>query len=180
MILVDCIDVCNDVDLLNILSIFKSLIRLATIIVPVILVIFVMIDIIKTISSGDVDTKKLSKSISKRIIAAVIVFLIFPVVNFVLQTLPISNLKYISYYNCADKAMVLQISKNNADNAINNLNSAISTLQSSKTDENYNEALRLYEIARKEVKKITSKSERETYQKNLQQKRTQINNLRPN
>ena len=81
MILADCVDVCNDIELLNVLSIFKSLIGLITIIVPVILVIFVIIDIIKTISSGDVDTKKLSKSISKRIIAAVAVFLVFPILN---------------------------------------------------------------------------------------------------
>ena len=71
MILANCIDVCNDVELLNILSIFKTLIGLVTIIVPVILVIFVIIDIIKTITSGDVDTKKLWSSISKRVIAAV-------------------------------------------------------------------------------------------------------------
>ena len=37
--------VCNDVELMNIISIFKSLIKFASIIVPVILVVFIIIDI---------------------------------------------------------------------------------------------------------------------------------------
>ena len=128
----NCVNACNDIDLLNILSIFKSLIGLVTIIVPVILVIFVIIDIIKTITAGDVDTKKLAKSIS-----------------------------------CASKSNVLQISINNAQTAISDLSQAISNLKANPNQTTYDEAYRLYEVARKEVNDITGKSEREAYQETL-------------
>ena len=167
-----CVETCSDVELLNILSIFKSIIQLITILVPVILVIFIIVDIIKTVSAGDVDTKKLSKSIAKRIAAAVIVFLVYPIINFVLRVTPLSNTYYISCYNCADQ--VLEISKSNADIAIDNLKAAIETLEKDKTDQNYNEAMQTYEIARQEVKRITEKEEREKYQKNLDNLRDKI------
>ncbi len=163
----NCVNACNDIDLLNILSIFKSLIGLVTIIVPVILVIFVIIDIIKTITAGDVDTKKLAKSISKRVIAAVAVFLVFPIINTVLQILPLSNFYYINCYNCASKSNVLQISINNAQTAISDLSQAISNLKANPNQTTYDEAYRLYEVARKEVNDITGKSEREAYQETL-------------
>ena len=163
----NCVDICVYVELLNILSIFKTLIGLITIIVPVILIIFVMIDIVKTISSGDVDTKKLWGSISKRVIAAVIVFLIFPIINTVLRILPISDLYYIGCYNCASRDNVLQISKNNADNSIADLEQAISILESVPNEQNYNNAYLAYEEARKNVKDITDKDTRETYQTRL-------------
>ena len=41
--------VCEDVQLLNIVNIFKNIINFGTIIVPVVLVVFIIIDIIKTI-----------------------------------------------------------------------------------------------------------------------------------
>ena len=98
--ILSCIEACSDPDIMHIISVFKTLLNIARIAVPVILIIFIMIDIVKTIASGDVDTKKLSKSIIKRIIAAVVVFLIFPIGNFVLQNLPVSDDGYLSCYNC--------------------------------------------------------------------------------
>ena len=98
--ILSCIEACSDEEIMQILSIFKTLLNIARIVVPIILIIFIMIDIIKTIASSEVDTKKLSKSIKNRIIAAVIVFLIFPIGNFILQNLPVSDDGYISCYNC--------------------------------------------------------------------------------
>lgn len=98
--ILSCIEACSDPDIMHIISVFKTLLNIARIAVPVILIIFIMIDIVKTIASGEVDTKKLSKSIIKRIIAAVVVFLIFPIGNFVLQNLPVSDDGYLSCYNC--------------------------------------------------------------------------------
>lgn len=178
MILADCIDVCNDVELLNILSIFKSIIGLVAIVVPVILVIFVIIDIIKTISSGDVDAKKLWNSISKRVIAAVAVFLVFPILNTVLRILPISDLYYISCYNCASRDNVLQISKNNADNSIADLEQAISILRSTPNEQNYNNAYLAYEEARKNVNDIIDKDTRETYQTRLEGYKDTLEDIR--
>ena len=167
MILDSCVEACNDITLLNILSIFKSLINLVRILVPVILVVFVMIDIVKTITSNEVDAKKMWQSTTKKIIAAVIIFLIFPVMNTVLRILPL-NLYYINCYNCADRDNVLSISVSNASNSLNNLRIAVETAESSTSNDNYNNAMRLYEIARKDVQKIIDKDTRENYKTTLE------------
>ncbi len=178
MILDNCVDVCKDIELLNILSIFKTLISLVTIIVPVILVIFVIIDIIKTVSSGEVDTKKLWNSISKRIIAAVIVFLIFPILNTILRILPFSNLYYIECYNCADKDNILQITKTNAETELNKLASLIYKLDNDLTEENYNNAILLFEQARQAIKKVTDKNFKKTYQSELDRYKDKLEEIR--
>lgn len=98
--ILSCIEVCSDEEIMRILSVFKTLLNIARILVPVILVIFIMIDIVKAISSSEVDSKKLTKSIVARLIAAVVVFLVFPIGNFILQNLPVSDDGYISCYNC--------------------------------------------------------------------------------
>lgn len=98
--ILSCIEACSDPDVMHILSIFKTLLNIVRVLVPVILVIFIMIDIVKTTASGEVDTKKLSKSIISRIIAAIIIFLIFPIGNFILENIPSSDTGYISCYNC--------------------------------------------------------------------------------
>ena len=105
--------VCEDPDILNVIYIFVRLINLAVIVTIVILVIMIMVDIIKMISSGDLDTKNGKNSIVKRIVAAVLVFLVPSILNIVLsitgQTfnfgdcLNNSNREYISLAN-ANKA----------------------------------------------------------------------------
>ncbi len=102
MILDSCIEACSDADIMHILSVFKTLLNIVRVLVPVILIIFIMIDIVKTTSSSEVDTKKLSKSIITRVIAAIIIFLIFPIGNFILENIPSADTGYISCYNCVD------------------------------------------------------------------------------
>lgn len=109
----NCEDICKSSELVSLLDIFKSFLELAAILVPVILIIFVMIDVVKTITSGEVDSKKLSKSIITRLIAAVVVFLIPAIINFVFNTLPISSSDFINCYNCIS---------NNNENKENNSN----------------------------------------------------------
>lgn len=170
---------CNDVELLNILSIFKSIINLAIILVPVILTIFVIIDIIKTISSGEVDSKKLSKSISKRLVAAVLIFLVPSLLNFVINLIPMGNLYYIDCYNSATKENVLQISISNADASLSSLDDSVNTLINNKSQSNYNNALLAYDKARKDIKLITDKSSREEYQEKLADYKNKIESNKP-
>ncbi len=170
---------CNDVELLNILSIFKSIINLAIILVPVILTIFVIIDIIKTISSGEVDSKKLSKSISKRLVAAVLIFLVPSLLNFVINLIPMGNLYYIDCYNSATKENVLQISISNADTSLSSLDDSVNTLINNKSQSNYNNALLAYDKARKDIKLITDKSSREEYQEKLADYKNKIESNKP-
>ena len=97
--ILSCIEVCSDEEIMRILSVFKTLLNIARILVPVILIIFIMIDIVKAISSSEVDSKKLTKSIVARIIAAVVVFLILPIGKFVLKNLTIYKDWYFCCYN---------------------------------------------------------------------------------
>ena len=68
--------VCEDPDILNIIYIFTRMLNLV-----VILVIMIIIYIIKIISNNDLDTKKGTKNIMKRVVATIIVFLVPSVVN---------------------------------------------------------------------------------------------------
>ena len=120
----------------------------------------------------------LRNSISKRVIAAVAVFLVFPILNTVLRILPISDLYYISCYNCASRDNVLQISKNNADNSIADLEQAISILRSTPNEQNYNNAYLAYEEARKNVNDIIDKDTRETYQTRLEGYKDTLEDIR--
>ena len=105
--------VCEDPDILNVIYIFVRLINLAVIVTIVVLVIMIIFDIIKMITSGDLDTKNGRKSIVKRIAAAVLVFLVPSILNIVLSVtgqtfnfgdcLNNSNREYISLAN-ANKA----------------------------------------------------------------------------
>lgn len=152
--------VCLDVQLLNIINIFKNLISFGTIIVPVILVIFIIVDIIKTISSNDVDTKKLSKSISKRLIAAVMVFLVPVILNFIINIIPISSSYYLACYKNASKEIIYLIAKDNVDMVLTDLNLAL-------INSNYEKAYLLYEKARLNIKKIPDKDLRNNYNDTL-------------
>lgn len=155
--------VCDDVELMNIISIFKSLINFACIIVPIILVIFLIIDVIKTISSGDVDTKKLSKSITKRLMAAVMVFLVPIILNLVINIIPTGNLYYLACYENASKEKIKLIAEDNVANSLTKLNSALN-------QSDYENSYLLYEETRLNVKKLPDKSKREHYNKLLTEK----------
>lgn len=161
--ILDIVGICNDVELLNILTIFKSLIKLVTIIVPVILVIFVIIDIIKTITSADVDTKKLSKSVSKRVVAAVVVFLVPYIINLAIGIVPTGSFYYLDCYNSAEKSTVINIASNNADNSLNKFKESVDKYINSKSTDDYNEAYKNYEQARQDVKLIPDSGLREYY-----------------
>lgn len=153
-------EICEDVELLNILTIFKSIIKLGTIIVPVILVIFIIIDVVKTISSADVDSKKLSKSITKRLTAAVIVFLIPMILNLVLGLIPVETSYYLACYENANKDKVNSIATDNVNKIMTELNLAF-------TNSDYDSAYILYEQARINIKKIPDKNIRSNYNETL-------------
>lgn len=91
---------CEDPDILNVLYIFKTGINLVTISAIVILVIMIILDVIKVIASADADTKKITNSISKRIIATVIIFLIPSILNIVIQLTG----QTLDYGSCIDNA----------------------------------------------------------------------------
>ena len=165
--------ICTDVDLLGVIFIFKKIISFGCIIVPVILVIFLMIDIVKTISSSEVDTKKLFKSASKRAIAGVVVFLIPTIINFILSIIPMETLYYVDCYNNATDENILYIAENNAITNMNSLNSAL-------LSGDYNTAYLAYEEARVSIKKIPNKEIREEKSEILEHTKIKLESLKGN
>jgi len=164
-------NICTDVEILNVISIFKTIINIACIIVPVILVIMLSIDIIKTISSSEVETKKLYNTIAKRVIAAVIIFLIPALLNLALSVIPMKTSYYLACYNNASKEEILYIAENNAIQDMNNLMTALS-----KND--YDQAYLAYEQARISIKKIPDKEVREQKQATLTSLKAKVDALK--
>jgi len=112
-------------DVLNIVEIVRALLTLITIGVFVGLVIWVVIDVMKTIASGNVDTSQLFKSVSNRILGAVIVILVVPIINIVFGIIEPENFDgdrathlYIAYYHCATTEIILEIRVNDARTAM--------------------------------------------------------------
>jgi len=167
-------NICElDVTILNLLSIFKSIIEFATIITVVVLIVLIIVDIIKAVSSQDVDNKKLFKSISKRAIAAVLVFLVPFIINLAISIIPNGNFKYVDCYKMAEKETVIEIAVENAKKSMQNLNQIINNNGS------YDDAFLAYEQARKDIKLIpNSSSEKEDLEKKLKEAKVKVNNLK--
>lgn len=113
---------CNnlDVELLKIVSILKTLITILQIVVMVALIIWIMIDVIKMISSGDVDNSKLLKTVFKRLIAGALVLLVPAIVVTVINLFAPGESQYDTYYKCANDETVERVSIYQATEAIDN------------------------------------------------------------
>ena len=73
---------CNNTDLLSIIGIAKTVLRVLQIGIPIILLIFGTIDMGKAVMAGDEkEIKAATNVLIKRAVAAVIVFLLFMVVS---------------------------------------------------------------------------------------------------
>ena len=73
---------CNNTDLLSIIGIAKTVLRVLQIGIPIILLIFGTIDMGKAVMAGDdKEIKAATNILIKRAVAAVIVFLLFMVVS---------------------------------------------------------------------------------------------------
>lgn len=167
-------NICTDVEILNVLTIVKTIIEIATIVVPVILTIIVMVDIIKTTASHDVDTKKLFNTISKRLIAAVLIFLVPFLIQLVISLIPSGNYKYIDCYNNAEKEIVEQIAIENVDNSFAKLDELFE-------DGFYNDIYLAYEQARLDVKLIPNNHEKkDEYEEKLKVYKERLDEMKSN
>lgn len=76
---------CENVDLKNIIGVFKFALRIIQFIVPILLILWGTIDLVKSVVAGkEDDIKKNQKTLIKRVISAVIVFLLPIGVNIIL------------------------------------------------------------------------------------------------
>lgn len=170
-------NICTDVQVLNILAIVKNIIEFMTIIVPVILTVFVMIDIVKTIVSQDVDSKKLFKSIGKRAVAAVVIFLIPFIIQLILSIIPDGKFKYVDCYETAEKETIEEIAVNNASDSLIKMEKIISEAKGgTKT---YDDAYVAYEKARQDIKLVPNDSNRKSgFESRLRKAKEQLVSLK--
>lgn len=175
--ILDATNICNDVQILKIITIFKSLISFACIVVPVILVVILIIDIIKTISSSDVDSKKIFKSFSKRIIAAVFVFLIPFIIDFVIGIIPTGKLYYRDCYDVASKDRVRELSYENFTASLKKLENSLEGCNSQKA-QCYTDSRINYAQAKKDYKLIPKGRAKDTAKQNLDAQKKRLDMIK--
>lgn len=123
-----CINItsaCRDVDLLNIISILKTILNILWVGTFVALVIWMMLDIVKAVASGEVDTKKLFGNLSRRLIAAIITILVPIIVHFAVSLLGNSGTMYMDCYSCANKENIDELAIQIAKEKINKVSTSL-------------------------------------------------------
>ena len=85
---------CENSSILSMLLLIKNLLNLLTIIVPIVLILYTMLDLIK--NQIDVD-KKYLKVIGKRFIYAILIFLVPTIINLIVNNIDEGN-KYLTCY----------------------------------------------------------------------------------
>ena len=95
---------CENPDILSIIYFVKKLIDIACILLPIGLIVFITIDIVKMILAGDdKEVKTNQKMLINRIIFAVAIFFVPTIVTVVMNTLKVANIN-IDYNSCIANA----------------------------------------------------------------------------
>lgn len=94
------LDICNVPDILSVMRYVKIVITIIKIVVPILLIISGMIDFIGAV--GNADVSDALKKITRKSIAAIIVFLVPTFVNLIIKVLDFKG----NYYPCIENATV--------------------------------------------------------------------------
>ena len=119
-------DICSNGDTLSIIRLVILVINLIRIIGPIALLIMVGIDIFKSVSGGEKELNELIPTAAKRIIAAIVIFLV-PLIVSLIMSLVSSN----TLYPCIKNATKDNIQKAYIDTANNAIEKAYSSLDNS-------------------------------------------------
>lgn len=96
---------CNDIALLNLLKILKSILDILHIIGPIILIIAIAINLFKIVTIDDMSKeKKIQKNIINSIIATIILFLLPSIVNLTLSIINSASKDTFDVYSCWEYA----------------------------------------------------------------------------
>lgn len=110
---------CEDPEILKVILFIKKILEVAFIIVPIVLIVLITFDFIKSVTAGNEDTmKKNQKIVIKRLIYSVMLFFVIPIVNLVFSAFGTSENfelisdefqgKKVSYLSCWDNAKNLE------------------------------------------------------------------------
>ena len=89
---------CENTSVLNVFMIFRTIINVVQIAVPVILIIMCMLDILKLVASSEVDTKKALNISKTRIFAAIIIFFIPVIIDMAISV--VSDMPSVKLMDC--------------------------------------------------------------------------------
>jgi len=108
-------EACQDIDLLNLIATFRIIITIFWIGISVALVIWIMVDIMKVIASGEVDTKKMFSNMSQRILALVLVFLVPAIIHIVMSIAGAQGVRYLDCYQTATRSGINELARDLAE-----------------------------------------------------------------
>lgn len=99
---------CDNLGLMETLYVFKTVMNIITIFVPILLILLSILKVITIMSSDDPSPGKAFKAISKKMIAAVVVFLLPSIINAVMSITDGIQLTNTSCYQEATKENIEQ------------------------------------------------------------------------
>ena len=144
------LDFCKNVNVLNVIYYINIVLRIITIIAPIILIIMCSIDFFKVVISQNAEMKDLAKTLTRRILAAIIIFFIPTIVKAILS---IANIEYVGVFACFTNA-----TPQNIDNiAIENAESAMNAIDPS------NITKAALEEFKRQINKISDESIKQKY-----------------
>ena len=97
----DIANFCNEERAQNALRLIGYLLLVVKILIPILLIVFGVVDYFKAVVSSDADAiSKSTKSFIMRVIAGVVIFLIPTIVNFAFDLIPDKNTSLHNAYKC--------------------------------------------------------------------------------
>ena len=118
-------EICEKTSILRIVYYCKLALKLLCFFIPILLIVKISLDLYNNILKGETDWKKGFELVKTRLIATVILFMVFPIINFIFGSKIINNKGYLECWNNAtsikeieeaNKTVILDINKNEINN----------------------------------------------------------------
>lgn len=124
------LNVCTNPNLLKVVLIIKNIINIMKIVIPLLLIVFLMFDLVKGITSGKEDKVMASiKIIPRKLIAAVLFFLIPTIIDVTLNLMDENlNIEYAKCITNANSEKIKELYLSNAEEAVAKAESTLNKL----------------------------------------------------
>lgn len=143
------LNICNNPDVLQVMRIVNIVITIIKIAVPIILIVFIMLELVGAITDED-KLKKVTSGAVKKFIAAVLIFLIPTLVQVIVITTLGNENAADGYKNCLKGLSLEQIYKIYETNALEAIEKAESTLNSNDYSNAYILTHKIKDTSKKE------------------------------
>lgn len=113
------INICNNIDVIRIIYLVSKIFNLACIIIPIVLIVMITIDLLKSVIGDEKDSKKNNKTIINRIVFALLLFFVPTFVTIVINVLNVTGITS-EYKDCLTNANASYIKEYNEKEKANN------------------------------------------------------------